>query len=116
MAQGRTVRAASASALNARLADLETRVAGLEARSAVVGGSPARAATAVALGELLRRRRRELGHTQAVAGSRLGVDQATVSKWERGDQMGVERLPEIASYIELPLDDVVRLYVAPLTF
>lgn len=50
-------------------------------------------------GELMRRRRRELGHTQADAARSIGVNQSTVSKWERGDRIGWDHAANVAAYL-----------------
>ena len=67
----------------------------------IEGHSPS-AVPHVTAGELLRRRRRDLGHTQSVAAAGLGVNQATVSKWERGERIGWDHAGDVAHYLSVP--------------
>ena len=77
---------------------LESRVAVLESRltGAIPHDSAERRVTA---GELLRRRRKDLRQTQAVAALIMGVNQATVSKWERGERIGWDHAADVAEYL-----------------
>lgn len=79
--------------LEDRVARLERRVDALEAQAP--GATPA----PVSQGELLRRRRRHLGHTQAQAASAIGVNQSTVSKWERGERIGWDHAGAVSAYL-----------------
>lgn len=76
---------------------LEERLANLEARLSAVEHT-ARPSQLTA-GELLRRRRRDLSQTQAVAALVIGVNQATVSKWERGERIGWDHAADVAEYL-----------------
>lgn len=78
---------------------LESRVAVLESRLAAVFPGHDPDPCAVTTGELLRRRRRDLQQTQAVAALVMGVNQATVSKWERGDRIGWDHAADVAEYL-----------------
>lgn len=59
--------------------------------------------------ERLKARRLELGLTQERAAEKLGVDESTVGRWERGRRMGdPEQRKRLASFIgvpELHIDD-----------
>ena len=89
---------AGASDLGGSIALLESRVAVLECRLAAVVPDHG-SASVVTTGELLRRRRRDLRQTQAIAALILGVNQATVSKWERGDRIGWDHAADVAEYL-----------------
>lgn len=61
------------------------------------------------LGELIRRRRRELKMTQAQLGKQIGVVGAYISKIEVGDQRGsYEKLAKIALALALPWDEMMK--------
>ena len=81
---------------------LEERLANLEARLSAVEHVPPRTASQLTAGELLRRRRRDLRQTQAVAALIMGVNQATVSKWERGERIGWDHAADVAEYLGIP--------------
>lgn len=93
----RTTAAGSASEYK-RLQDVERRVTDLEERLSLLIEELA-PASALTAGEMLRRRRRELHDTQAAAAQRLGVNQSTVSKWERGERIGWDRIADVAEYL-----------------
>jgi len=61
------------------------------------------------LGTLIRRRREELDVTQTALAIALGVDQSRVSRWEAGDRVDPRRLPALADWLEIDLDDALRL-------
>jgi transcriptional regulator with XRE-family HTH domain len=55
------------------------------------------------LGELIRRRRRELGLVQEQLAARVGISQVAVSEWERGVVVP-SKLAELAEALDVPLD------------
>lgn len=63
--------------------------------------------TEQSIGDMIRRVRRERGLTQDQAAAQLGVHQATVAKWERGDRVASERIPAIAEWLGRPVTELV---------
>lgn len=64
--------------------------------------------TEVTLGELIRRRRREVGMMQAALGKLVGVRDTYISKIEVGTQRGsYETLAKIAMALKLPWRDMI---------
>jgi DNA-binding XRE family transcriptional regulator len=86
---------------DARLREIERRLADLDGRVALLVDELAPPGSVTA-GEMLRRRRRELNDTQATAAQRLGVNQSTVSKWERGERIGWDHVADVADYLGIP--------------
>lgn len=81
------------------LSRLEARVAALESRVEHLEAHPTR--DHVTAGELLRRRRHALGHSQALAADLLGVVQTTVSRWERGARISWDHAADVAEYLDV---------------
>lgn len=96
----RTTAADRAASQDERLRDIERRLTDLEARLSLLAGE--RAPEALTAGEMLRRRRRELRDTQDAAARRLGVNQSTVSKWERGERISWDHVADVAEYLGVP--------------
>jgi transcriptional regulator with XRE-family HTH domain len=40
---------------------------------------------------------------------RFGVDQSRIARWEAGDRIPLERLVDVAEWLDMPLDEVVTL-------
>ena len=80
-------------ALSERVAALELRLLTLES------ASPLSPPQTVMAGELLRRHRRHRHQSQAEAALDIGVNQSTVSKWERGDRIGWDHTADVATYL-----------------
>lgn len=59
------------------------------------------------IGELLRARRRELGLTQVAAAPLLGVNQSTVSAWEKGTVPSDDQWATIAAFLGIDVEQVV---------
>lgn len=49
------------------------------------------------------------GMTQAHAADQLGVTQATVSRWVHGGKVKNEHVPNIARFLEVDMDHVLKL-------
>lgn len=64
----------------------------------------------VTIGELIRRKRRARSLNQADVGRRFDVNQSTIAKWERGTRPSTEHLAGIATFLDLPLSEVLALY------
>jgi transcriptional regulator with XRE-family HTH domain len=62
------------------------------------------------LHELLRRRRLDLDEGQAEFARRFNVTQTTVSRWERGKGLRVDKLHQMADVLELSFEEVVAAY------
>jgi transcriptional regulator with XRE-family HTH domain len=62
----------------------------------------------VALGQMLKARRLELGLTQAQAGQKLGVEQSTVSEWERGKSFPREG-HQVWAHLGIPKEKVLAM-------
>src|ERR1700704_6413553 len=62
--------------------------------------------TAVEPGEIIRRRREELGWSQAHLGNRVGISQPAIKKIEAGDSRHSKFLPKIAQVLAIPLSDL----------
>ncbi len=61
------------------------------------------------LGELIRRRRRELKLTQAELGKQIGVQNSYIAKIEKGRQRGsYEMLAKISIALRLPWDEMYK--------
>jgi transcriptional regulator with XRE-family HTH domain len=58
-----------------------------------------------AVGELVRGRRKERGWTQTQLGERIGVDQSSVSEWERGVSLPSD-LKRVAAALEIPIEEL----------
>jgi transcriptional regulator with XRE-family HTH domain len=55
------------------------------------------------LGDLLKRRRKELGHNQSSAGALMGVTGSTVSRWETGEASpSNDQIDVLANYLAKP--------------
>lgn len=65
----------------------------------------------VDLGQRLRQHRRASRLRQRDVADRIGVDQATVSKWENGQCPDRDRLPAIAHFLGVGLSEVSNLVV-----
>jgi phage repressor protein C with HTH and peptisase S24 domain len=57
-------------------------------------------------GEIIRRRREELGWSQAQLGNRVGISQPAIKKIEAGDSRHSKFLPKIAQVLAIPLSDL----------
>jgi len=57
-------------------------------------------------GEIIRRRREELGLSQAQLGNRVGISQPAIKKIEAGDSRHSKFLPKIAQVLQIPLGDL----------
>ena len=57
-------------------------------------------------GEIIRRRREELGLSQAQLGNRVGISQPAIRKIEAGDSRHSKFLPKIAQVLAIPLSDL----------
>lgn len=57
-------------------------------------------------GEIIRRRREELGWSQAQLGNRVGISQPAIKKIESGDSRHSKFLPKIAQVLQLALSDL----------
>jgi len=57
-------------------------------------------------GEIIRRRREELGWSQAQLGNRVGISQPAIKKIESGDSRHSKFLPKIAQVLSIPLADL----------
>src|ERR1700746_138749 len=57
-------------------------------------------------GEIIRRRREELGWSQAQLGNRVGISQPAIKKIEAGDSRHSKFLPKIAQVLSIPLGDL----------
>ena len=57
-------------------------------------------------GEIIRRRREELGWSQAQLGNRVGISQPAIKKIESGDSRHSKFLPKIALVLSIPLADL----------
>src|ERR1700692_3187630 len=57
-------------------------------------------------GEIIRRRREELGWSQAQLGNRVGISQPAIKKIEAGDSRHSKFLPKIAQILAIPLSDL----------
>jgi phage repressor protein C with HTH and peptisase S24 domain len=57
-------------------------------------------------GEIIRRRREELGWSQAQLGNRVGISQPAIKKIEAGDSRHSKFLPKIAQLLSIPLSDL----------
>jgi phage repressor protein C with HTH and peptisase S24 domain len=57
-------------------------------------------------GEIIRRRREELGWSQAQLGNRVGISQPAIKKIESGDSRHSKFLPKIAQVLQIPLADL----------
>jgi transcriptional regulator with XRE-family HTH domain len=57
-------------------------------------------------GEIIRRRREELGLSQAQLGNRVGISQPAIKKIEAGDSRHSKFLPKIAQVLSLPLGEL----------
>ena len=97
--------------LSERLALVEARCALLERRlAALEAPSSAEQPDTRSIGEMLVARRRALGHAQAVVAQRFGVDQATVSRWEKGVRPEPERLAVLAAYLGIAIAEMGGRY------
>jgi transcriptional regulator with XRE-family HTH domain len=61
---------------------------------------------AVEPGEIIRRKREELGWSQAQLGNRVGISQPAIKKIEAGDSRHSKFLPKIAQVLAIPLSDL----------
>lgn len=62
------------------------------------------------LGDALRRRREALGLSQKALADRLGVEQATVSRWEKGTQSPrSEQFDALAEFLAVTVRELVGL-------
>jgi transcriptional regulator with XRE-family HTH domain len=62
----------------------------------------------ITISQSLRRLRRERGNTQTDLAAHLGISMQAVSKWETGDGYpDIELLPAIASYYNVPIDELL---------
>src|SRR5215469_9585289 len=57
-------------------------------------------------GDIIRRRREELGLSQAQLGNRVGISQPAIKKIEAGDSRHSKFLPKIAQVLGIPLVDL----------
>jgi phage repressor protein C with HTH and peptisase S24 domain len=57
-------------------------------------------------GEIIRRKREELGWSQAQLGNRVGISQPAIKKIESGDSRHSKFLPKIAQVLSIPLADL----------
>ena len=57
-------------------------------------------------GEIIRRKREELGWSQAQLGNRVGISQPAIKKIEAGDSRHSKFLPKIAQVLAIPLSDL----------
>jgi DNA-binding XRE family transcriptional regulator len=57
-------------------------------------------------GEIIRRRREELGWSQAQLGNRVGISQPAIRKIEAGDSRHSKFLPKVAQVLGIPLVDL----------
>lgn len=57
-------------------------------------------------GEIIRRKREELGLSQAQLGNRVGISQPAIKKIESGDSRHSKFLPKIAQVLSIPLADL----------
>ncbi len=57
-------------------------------------------------GEIIRRKREELGWSQAQLGNRVGISQPAIKKIEAGDSRHSKFLPKIAQVLGVPLSDL----------
>ena len=57
-------------------------------------------------GEIIRRRREDLGWSQAQLGNRVGISQPAIKKIESGDSRHSKFLPKIAQVLSIPLADL----------
>jgi phage repressor protein C with HTH and peptisase S24 domain len=57
-------------------------------------------------GEIIRRKREELGWSQAQLGNRVGISQPAIKKIEAGDSRHSKFLPKIAQVLGIPLSDL----------
>jgi transcriptional regulator with XRE-family HTH domain len=57
-------------------------------------------------GEIIRRRREELGWSQAQLGNRVGISQPAIKKIESGDSRHSKFLPKVAQVLSIPLGDL----------
>lgn len=89
--------------------DTDERILSLERRLEALEGNDRLPAPQCTAGELLRRRRREVRHSQTLTGALLGVNQATISKWERGDRIGWDHVADVAEYLGLSPAALVAL-------
>src|SRR5260370_18147676 len=62
--------------------------------------------TAMEPGEIIRRRREELGWSQAQLGNRVGISQPAIKKIEAGESRHSKFLPKIAQLLSIPLSDL----------
>lgn len=63
----------------------------------------------ITIGELIRRRRRMLRLNQTTTAQTIGVNQSTVTKWERGERPRDDNLPAIARFLDLPIAEVLSV-------
>jgi transcriptional regulator with XRE-family HTH domain len=68
----------------------------------------------VTIGEHIRKRRLDLGMTQADASRHIGVTESTVWNWEHGGEPELIHMPQIISFLgyipfEMPQDPIGRL-------
>lgn len=61
------------------------------------------------ISQLLRERRRSLGHHQADAGAAIGVAQTTIAKWENGTVPGTKHVVKLAEYLDMPPGELAAL-------
>ena len=59
------------------------------------------------VGRRLRRRRRLLDLKQADVADRLGVHQNTVSNWEHGESLSLDRLLQVTEVLDMSLVDLL---------
>lgn len=74
----------------------------------------AKAATALPpnnLGSAIRRRRQELGYSQQLLATELGVNQSTVAKWERGDTMKPHHLVLVARFLNMSTAEAMARFL-----
>jgi len=60
------------------------------------------------IGQRIQRLRKQLGEKQATFAQRFGVDQSTVSKWEKGSQVPDPEHRDIIASLELSDEDLVE--------
>ncbi len=64
----------------------------------------------VTIGEMIRRKRKDLGLNQHDLGETFGVNQSSVAKWERGTKPAPAQLPALAKFLRVPLQELLSIY------
>lgn len=94
-------------AVESRLASIEARLAKIEEdEQGWVAVEEGDVVPVLKIGSQIRIRRTALGLNQTETAERIGVDQSTIAKWERGTRMSANHLPTIAAFLGSDINEL----------